>query len=828
MPTFQYLETKLRSLEQQHFMLISAEIPSLSGLPITEHISGGVQFGVIDDLHKQNSENMPVVCAIGINYTQKDQVPNNLYSYTGGNSTNILVSSKTGCNLATALVIAAYNRNKSSWENPPPGVKPVSTNGRYGSANATDTSQLLAPDAQNIKQSFILIMTNFCPFITRKKWSEINNVDVQNALLATYNNSQYLDDLFRAIGADVDLWIGHSAIYGTDWVWPKFNEFVNHNGIEHWLLTPNLNPQAHLYIQGPFAQEGHPLYSLFRMSISFRVESNRVGTEEATVKLYKRISSEAPVQIRQEIALCDDHLDESGQFLLHGPGDWHKSVCVHLVGNLLSAPEDAESIVAWYATIGFGSFELQARWKGSEIFDAVERQKSIDVTAQSIVETLGIAEAERGTRFLSLSHGAIEYFLLGELHKNRSKIGSVRERIKEQTTKYLKQLRFRSDVVEAVQNEIDRLDCEFLKDFESSIAEDPNFPHTWCNYFRTLDSSDLSLFHPSKPIPFKRAYATIRAWYQTAKPNTLTRFPGQAIRLKRSRKLIDALPPVHTATHIEIISVFREVLMGRLEWAFNESDGIHQMSEYAKQGLYNPPFSLTVTPNESAQLQTSPLWRHLSRHVRSWPPKSIIFTIDATKRRRTLIGPTTAIARRIVLFDDPRDRSDELSFDDSNSEQSIYAHILAELLPKPDSSESVVAWSAMLEFASYVLPHEFPPVPEGQLRMLSDETILNVLETETHDPSRFPLRSGPAINTFLLRVLHTNTSILDRARNSIRDNAVSYLQQLLFPAKVIEDVRTEIEKTDRAVIETHGERIGEILSTDRYFRYFYNLKPSDS
>jgi hypothetical protein len=50
---------------------------------------------------------MPVVCAIGINYTQHDQKPGNaLTQYSNG-----LVSRNTGSNSATACVIAAYNRN---------------------------------------------------------------------------------------------------------------------------------------------------------------------------------------------------------------------------------------------------------------------------------------------------------------------------------------------------------------------------------------------------------------------------------------------------------------------------------------------------------------------------------------------------------------------------------------------------------------------------------------------------------------------------------------------------------------------------------------------
>jgi hypothetical protein len=161
-------------------------------------------------------------------------------------------------------VIAACNRNQDSWENPPPGVTPLSPNGRYSSANAIAKTQLFATDYKDIKQSFILIMINFCPFITRKPWSKIKNPAGQQALLSAYNMGQYIGDLFKAIGADVDLWIGHSAIYGTVWVWPSFLGCMASNPIKNWLLTPNLNPQALLNTGNTFRKTSHPLHPLFR------------------------------------------------------------------------------------------------------------------------------------------------------------------------------------------------------------------------------------------------------------------------------------------------------------------------------------------------------------------------------------------------------------------------------------------------------------------------------------------------------------------------------------------------------------------------------------
>ena len=69
--------------------------------------------------------------------------------------------------------------------------------------------------------------------------------------------------LFDQIGEVVDLWIGHSAITGKEWVWPSFLDFVQQKNIAHWLLTLNINSQAHLSFDGTFRRKNNPLFPLF-------------------------------------------------------------------------------------------------------------------------------------------------------------------------------------------------------------------------------------------------------------------------------------------------------------------------------------------------------------------------------------------------------------------------------------------------------------------------------------------------------------------------------------------------------------------------------------
>jgi hypothetical protein len=138
-----------------------------------------VQFGALDHSQRKSTIKLPVVCVIGINYSQQKMQAdtNNLFPYQGGY--HDLVAFYTGCYGPTAHVIVAYNRNKTSWENPPPIVVPRSPIGRYGSVNATDM------------------------------------------------------------------------------------DFVLQKNIAHWLLTLNINSQAHLSFDGTFRRKNNPRFPLF-------------------------------------------------------------------------------------------------------------------------------------------------------------------------------------------------------------------------------------------------------------------------------------------------------------------------------------------------------------------------------------------------------------------------------------------------------------------------------------------------------------------------------------------------------------------------------------
>jgi hypothetical protein len=352
--------------------------------------------------------------------------------------------------------------------------------------------------------------------------------------------------------------------------------------------------------------------TLNEVSVSFTIESFGVGTEGGIAKLFERLPSGDCIEVRPSIALKGDQLDESEQFRLYGP-DWHKSVCIHSVAKLLSIPEDAESLVAWYATIGVASFLFGSSRKAQEIREAVKLEQSLDITAESILssilEAVEIWNKSRSRRgFHVLSDGAVQCFLLQEFHKDPLKITSARERIGEQITNYLKQLRFPDKAIKSVRNEIDEIDAAFLKECEQSAEADP-----WCIYFRDLDDSDLSLFHPDKPFSTKKAYAAIRAWYQSHERELQRLAQRKDDYATRSKRLIDALPPVNGVNDLEIRAVFSEVLMGLLEWAFHDSDGKYKMSEYAKLALQAEGSPFQLSEAESQHLMSSWIWPYIKK-----------------------------------------------------------------------------------------------------------------------------------------------------------------------------------------------------------------------
>jgi hypothetical protein len=265
--TFATIEDDLLKLEQRWFTNLKARfIPHKT---LEETITGGVQFAAVDGNGSDLEGSMPVICSIGINYTQNDSAKTNpfngLYSYLENSSGPRVRDNLTGSRKAVVAILSSYNRNENAWTQPTkdnPKGSYAPPDGLFANRGATIDSGLIASDLK-LNIPFILIMTNFCPLITKLYWSDLikKYPSVATALLHEYGSGSYLDDLFNQLGSSVDLWIGHSATSGVDSgrqpegsVWPRFKTFVTHHGIRRWLLSPNISGSTYNLHVGPKGQ----------------------------------------------------------------------------------------------------------------------------------------------------------------------------------------------------------------------------------------------------------------------------------------------------------------------------------------------------------------------------------------------------------------------------------------------------------------------------------------------------------------------------------------------------------------------------------------------
>lgn len=80
------------------------------------------------------------------------------------------------------------------------------------------------------------------------------------------------------------------------------------------------------------------------------------------------------------------------------------------------------------------------------------------------------------------------------------------------------------------------------------------------------------------------AYEAVRSWYQ----NILEHInPDDSEYYRKSFELINALPSTNSISTLEIRDIFHQIISGKLEWAYSQSDGHNNMSEYAKSSLKN-------------------------------------------------------------------------------------------------------------------------------------------------------------------------------------------------------------------------------------------------
>jgi hypothetical protein len=196
MQTYKIVHNTLLDLENCYFRLARTHFPAPDNCA-----TGGIQFAAVDTQHKLNPEPMPVICVVGINYTQKSLAPTGkraFFSYLSRGPVPKVEKTTTRSRNAVAQLLAAYNRNSAAWtaRSAKDDVYPNEP-GPFGSSSATP-KRLASHNFTNLKDEFILVMTNRCPFITALKWKDQirKTPALCDALLQTWPNNNYMDDLF--------------------------------------------------------------------------------------------------------------------------------------------------------------------------------------------------------------------------------------------------------------------------------------------------------------------------------------------------------------------------------------------------------------------------------------------------------------------------------------------------------------------------------------------------------------------------------------------------------------------------------------------------------
>jgi hypothetical protein len=85
-------------------------------------------------------------------------------------------------------------------------------------------------------------------------------------------------------------------------------------------------------------------------------------------------------------------------------------------------------------------------------------------------------------------------------------------------------------------------------------------------------------------ITLEDAYAAVRTWLQ-ANIDRLSNDPIKGANAVAAKPYIESLRPPTEVTRDEMRGVLQQVMTGRLEWAYHESDGRYKMAAYASAAL---------------------------------------------------------------------------------------------------------------------------------------------------------------------------------------------------------------------------------------------------
>ena len=113
-------------------------------------------------------------------------------------------------------------------------------------------------------------------------------------------------------------------------------------------------------------------------------------------------------------------------------------------------------------------------------------------------------------------------------------------------------------------------------------------------------------------ISLREAYAKIKKWYKNNTPV----YSQHSKYAEAALDLVNNLPDEKGLSEIEIRAVLSEVIAGKLEWAYHESDGKFKMAAYAHAALEKAKQPTFLTKDDKSKLKNSSLYQYLSNHLR--------------------------------------------------------------------------------------------------------------------------------------------------------------------------------------------------------------------
>lgn len=128
-------------------------------------------------------------------------------------------------------------------------------------------------------------------------------------------------------------------------------------------------------------------------------------------------------------------------------------------------------------------------------------------------------------------------------------------------------------------------------------------------------------------ITIREAYARIRQWYRANAPKFSHRPVEEieaagskiardfSVHAKASLDLVDNLPDQSELSDLEIRAVLAEVIAGKLEWAYHQSDGHYKMGAYAHAALEQAGLPMFLSKAERRELRSSRIYPFLSTHL---------------------------------------------------------------------------------------------------------------------------------------------------------------------------------------------------------------------